>query len=264
MLTLALDTATTWGRFALAEEGELLSYRPYNVTGSYADALLEQVDRLLAEGERERGRIAAVAVCRGPGSFTGVRIGVATAKALAHALGASLHAVTTLEAMAADVLAERLTAELAVPVLDARRGELFWGVYRRRDGWVEPVVPPRVQAPDPAWSALLEAVPRPDEAALCGDGVRLLVGEGAELRPELAGRGRPVLRQWSAAHPATARALAVAVSAGRLTEAEIHPFQLTPLYLRVSDAERHRGLDLTPAAPPKPGDRGGPRGAEDD
>ena len=248
MLTLALDTATPWGRFALAEGGRLLAYRPYNVTGSYADSLLEQVDAVLAEGGRPRDAVAAVAVCRGPGSFTGVRMGVATAKALAHALEARLFAVTTLEAMAAAALRER-NREPVVTVMDARRREVFWGVYRRKGGWVTPVTAPAVAAPDIAWRDLLAAVPDPDTAVLCGDGLPLLVGEGDALRPELAARGTPVLRQWNAVHPATAAALATAVSRGEAAIPAIHPFRLVPLYLRVSDAEQHRGLDLTPEAP---------------
>jgi len=251
VLTLALDTATRWGRFALAADGRLLAYRPHNVTGSFADALLEQLDALLAEAGRSRAEIAAVAVCRGPGSFTGVRIGVATAKALAHALGARLFAVSTLEAMAAAALRER-DRQPVVPVMDARRREVFWGVYRREGAWVAPLAEPAVAPPDAAWAALREIVPEPDTAVLCGDGVALLVGEGATLRPELARRGEPVLRQWSAAHPATAAALAEAVSRGEPAVPAVHPFTLRPLYLRVSDAERHRGLDLTPRAPETP------------
>ncbi len=67
------------------------------------------------------------------------------------------------------------------------------------------------------------------------------------MRPELTGNGTPVLRRWSSAHPATAAALAVAMGTAKLPET--HPFTLVPDYLRVSDAEVKRRLDLTPAVP---------------
>ncbi len=116
MLTLAFDTSTMWGRFALAEDGALLQYRPLNVSGSYADALLPVIQEMLAAAERTQEELEAVAVTVGPGSFTGVRIGVATAKGLAWGLGCRLFAVTSLEAMAGALLAEYDQADLAVPV----------------------------------------------------------------------------------------------------------------------------------------------------
>ena len=76
MLTLAFDTATLNGRFALAENGQLLEYRPLNVSGSYADALLVVVNEMLTAAGKDRRDLRRVAVTTGPGSFTGVRIGV--------------------------------------------------------------------------------------------------------------------------------------------------------------------------------------------
>jgi len=255
MLCLALDTSTNWGRFALAEDGEVLRYQPWNVTGSYADALLPVVDDVLSAAGRARQDIDAVAVCRGPGSFTGVRIGVATAKGMAWSLGCALFAVSTLEAMAAAMLAENRTCDWAVPVLDARRGEVFAAVYRRRGDWVEEVRPPAPAGYDAWWRDLMAATPPVEELAFAGNGVPLLLGEGADLRPELRETGEPRLRPWDSTHPATARALAWAVSRGRAGFAPTHPFALTPAYLRVSDAEVQRGLDLTPRHPrPAPGE----------
>jgi tRNA threonylcarbamoyladenosine biosynthesis protein TsaB len=250
MLTLAIDTATPHGRFALAEDGELLGYQPHNVMGSYADALLPVVDTLLETAGRRLAEVELVAVTAGPGSFTGVRIGVATAKTLAWALGAELAAVSTLAAMAADLLAEHPDRDLAVPVLDARRGEVFAAVYRRRDGWVAELAAPACLAPDVFWSQLLAAVDDVEAPAYGGDGVVLVTGQGADLRPELAARGLPATRSWSSAHPATARTLARALAAADLRrEAVISPFALVPWYLRGSDAEIKRRLDATPRTP---------------
>lgn len=246
MLCLAFDTATPWGRFAVARDGEVLLHKPHNVMGSYADAILKVMDETLAEAGVERTDLDLLAATRGPGSFTGVRIGVATAKALAYALGVPLAATPTLEAMAAAMLLDHADREWAVPTLDARRGEIFAGVYRRAGDWVEAAAPPRALSYDDWWREVLATVSDPEAPAYAGSGTALLLGEGETLRPELASRGEPVLRAWSAVHPATAAALAAAASRADAVVPAGDPFALTPLYLRASDAEVQRGLDLTP------------------
>ena len=247
MLSLACDTSTKWGRFALAEDREILSYRPLNVAGSYADALLPVIEEILTECGRRREDLDAVGVTVGPGSFTGVRIGVATAKGLAYGLDCKLVGVTSLAAMAAALLAENPETEYAVPVLDARRGEVFAGVFRRVGAWVGPVVPAAAQKPDRWWRDITAALEDVEQPAYGGDGTGLLLGQGADLRQELVNRGEPILRRWSTAHPATAPALAVAMNSGELPT--VHPFALLPEYMRVSDAEVKRKLDLTPETP---------------
>ena len=249
MLTLAFDTSTMWGRFALAEDGSLLLYRPLNVSGSYADALLVVIQEMLAECGRRREELQAVAVTRGPGSFTGVRIGVATAKGLAWALQCRLFAVTSLEAMAGALLQEYPEAQQAVPVLDARRGEVYAALYDRSEHWVKPRLGDRARRPDAMWSEIKDTVTDLEGPVYGGDGAELLLGQGEHLRPELLSTGEPRRRCWTSAHPATASALACAVSAGAPELQEIHPFALVPEYLRGSDAEIKRNLDLTPSAP---------------
>ena len=248
MLNLALDTATRHGRFALADATGLLVDRPHNVGGNFADALLPIVQEVLATAGRERHELTGIGITAGPGSFTGVRIGVATAKGLAWALGCELVAVNSLEAMAAALLAEHPQATAAVPVLDARRGELFCGVFGRTEAWVEPLVEPAALAPDAWWKHVTGALPDPGAAVYGGDGAGLLLGQGDDLRPEFRERGEPTLRRWSAAHPATAASLAVAMGVPDALP-RVHPFTLVPDYMRVSDAEVKRGVNLTPADP---------------
>ncbi|MBK8165487.1 MAG: tRNA (adenosine(37)-N6)-threonylcarbamoyltransferase complex dimerization subunit type 1 TsaB [bacterium] len=253
MLTLALDTATRWGRFAVADADGVLAWRPLNVGGSYADALLPAIEAVLAEAGCRSDRLEAVAVTAGPGSFTGIRIGVATAKTLAWALGCRLYGVSTLAAMAASLLADNPTAELAVPVLDARRGEVFAAAYRRGEIWGTALAAPAAASPDHWWSRLIEITGDPDAVVYGGEGAGLLLGQGAALRPELRERGIPRLRAWTSAHPATARELALVVARGELEP--VDPFRLVPAYLRASDAELNRNLDCTPVIPdPEPGD----------
>ena len=275
MLTLAFDTATPWGRFALADTSGVLAYQPHNVSGSFADALLPVVAEMLAAAGRSLSEVSTIGVTCGPGSFTGVRIGVATAKGLAYALAARLVAVPTLAAMGAALLADHPDQEVAIPALDARRGEIFAAIYRRRGCWVETLVAPEALAPEAWWETIKQNVADVDAPAYGGDGVPLLVGQGSDLRPELLARGVPIQRVWSSAHPATARALAAALVAPATPDlAPVDPFTLVPTYLRASDAEVKLRLDLTPrhpstavqvhrSGPARPGDPGDPGDVSD-
>jgi tRNA threonylcarbamoyladenosine biosynthesis protein TsaB len=113
MLILAFDTATEVATSALVDDGELLGERT-----SRAVTLLEDVDALLRQSGTHTRDVEALAVGIGPGSFTGVRIGLSTARGLALALGIPVAGVSTLDALAAG-------APGAIPVIDARRREVF-------------------------------------------------------------------------------------------------------------------------------------------
>lgn len=113
MLILAFDTATDVATSALVSDGEVLGERT-----SRAVTLLEDVDALLRQAGAHTRELDALAVGIGPGSFTGVRIGLSTARGLAFALGVPVAGVSTLDALAAG-------APGALPVIDARRREVF-------------------------------------------------------------------------------------------------------------------------------------------
>src|SRR4051794_22157216 len=113
MLILAFDTATDVAPSALVSDGEVLGERV-----SRAVTLLEDVDALLRQAGAHTRDLDALAVGIGPGSFTGVRVGLATARGIALALGLPVAGVSTLAALAAG-------APGATPVIDARRGEVF-------------------------------------------------------------------------------------------------------------------------------------------
>jgi len=136
-----------------------------------------------------------------------------------------------------------------VPVLDARRREIFAGVFAREGDWVRPVVEGAAATPDIWWERVLAHVDDPESPVYGGEGTPLLLGQGESLRPRLKAVGRPRLRPWVTAHPRTASALAAAMSVPGANVPTIHPFALTPEYMRVSDAEVKRHLDLTPGAP---------------
>ena len=113
MLTLAFDTATDVATSALLEEGNLLGER----TGRAA-SLLEDIDALLRAADAEPTELRRIVVGTGPGSFTGLRMGLAASRALALALDVPVAGVSTLDALAA-------SAPGALPVIDARRREVF-------------------------------------------------------------------------------------------------------------------------------------------
>ena len=194
MLTLAFDTATEVATSALVDDGEVLGERM-----SRAQTLLEDVDALLRQGGAHPADIGALAVGIGPGSFTGVRIGLAAARGLAVALELEGAGVSTLDALAAG-------APGAVPVVDARRREVF----ALLDG------EPRVLAP-----ADLSV----DEGTVC-------VGSGAV-------RYRPLLEEKGVVVPAGRRRASLprarfhAQLAGALGPVD----GIEPLYLRLPDAE---------------------------
>ena len=196
MLILAFDTATDVATSALVESGEVLGERM-----SRAVTLLEDVDVLLRQAGARTRDVEGLAVGVGTGSFTGVRIGLATARGLALALGVPVAGVSTLDALAAG-------APGAVPVVDARRHEVF--VLQGE---------PRVLAP-----AELEL---PAGVVCVGNGAvryrSVLEAAGARVPPDTDERHVPRARF----HAQLARDF------GPAEEVE-------PLYLRVPDADRTR------------------------
>jgi tRNA threonylcarbamoyladenosine biosynthesis protein TsaB len=196
MLILAFDTATDVATSALVSDGEVLGERT-----SRAVTVLEDVDALLRQAGAHTGELDGIAVGIGPGSFTGVRIGLATARGLALALDVPVAGVSTLDALAAG-------APGALPVIDARRGEVFALLEE-----------PRVLIPDQ-----LELT----SGTVCvGNGAvryrSLLEAAGAEIPPERDDRHLPRARF----HAQLARDFGPAEA-------------VEPMYLRVPDADRTR------------------------
>jgi tRNA threonylcarbamoyladenosine biosynthesis protein TsaB len=196
VLTLAFDTATNVATSALVDGDEVLGERV-----SRAQTLLEDVDALLRQAGAHPSDLDRLAVGLGPGSFTGVRIGLAVARGLALSLELPGSGVSTLAALAAG-------APDALPVIDAKRREIFTLVSGE----------PRVFAP--------QELPL-DEATVC-------VGDGAlRYRTLLEERGGVVPPDDDECHLPRARFhAALAGEAGAVEDLE-------PLYLRIPDAEQN-------------------------
>jgi tRNA threonylcarbamoyladenosine biosynthesis protein TsaB len=133
---LCLETATSVCSVAVAIDGDVLSFKESDILNSHASLLTPFIEDVLREAGLALDRLDAVAVSKGPGSYTGLRIGVSTAKGLCYALDRPLIAVGTLEAMAAGMAARikninTMAAEkcLLCPMIDARRMEVYDALY---------------------------------------------------------------------------------------------------------------------------------------
>lgn len=135
MPVLAIDTATEVLSIALGNEGTLLDELGIDAGRSHLELLLPAVQKLLAANGFAISDLDAIAVGTGPGTFSGLRVGIATARGLAQALGIPVAAADTLEALARE-LAGRPGSEGMdlLPLVDARRGEVFSRIYRKKTG----------------------------------------------------------------------------------------------------------------------------------
>ena len=120
---LSLETSTSICSVAIHERGELLAVSEIKEPGAHAEKLLDLVDAAMKQAELRLSDLDAVAVSQGPGSYTGLRIGVSTAKGIAYALEIPLIGINTLQAMAASQ--QIISGEFVVAVLDARRKEVY-------------------------------------------------------------------------------------------------------------------------------------------
>ncbi|TWR27103.1 tRNA (adenosine(37)-N6)-threonylcarbamoyltransferase complex dimerization subunit type 1 TsaB [Mucilaginibacter achroorhodeus] len=139
-MILQIETATTTCSVALAADGELISFKEINERNIHAEVVTVYINDLIKQQNATYDNIDAIAVSCGPGSYTGLRIGVSTAKGLCFALDKPLIAVNTLEAMAKGV-AQRIdlsTDTLLCPMIDARRMEVYTAVYKADGTLVKP------------------------------------------------------------------------------------------------------------------------------
>ncbi len=216
MLILAIDTTSEFGSLALGRGGEIIEVVPLHSREGFGHLIFQEIVALLERHGIKLPDVEGYAAASGPGSFTGVRIGLTAAKGLAEAHGRRVVPVSDLLA-----LAYGGEGELRAPVLDARRGEIYGAVY---DAELRPVVEEVVTK----WPRFLEMI---------GDReVTFAVKDIAPLRPGLVGT-----RFENARVVTVSRELALAVAGVAAREFAagrgLLPEQVDANYVRRSDAE---------------------------
>ncbi len=140
-LILLLETATSSCSVALSENGKIIAVREANERNIHASHITLFIEELMIQTGKKYSDLKAVAVSKGPGSYTGLRIGVSTAKGLCYALDIPLLGIDTLEAMASGLLSkmEIQQSDLLIPMIDARRMEVYTGIFQKDLKVIEPV-----------------------------------------------------------------------------------------------------------------------------
>lgn len=232
MKLLALDSSGLVASVAIAEDDTLLAEYTVNYKKTHSQTLLPMLDEVVKMTELDLESVDAIAVAGGPGSFTGLRIGSATAKGLGLALNKPLIHVPTVEALAFSLYG---VEKLICPLMDARRSQVYTGLYRFEGDCFVTV---KEQLPMAVGELAEELNGRGEAVVFLGDGVPVYRSMLTELLR--------VPHQFAPAHTNRQRAAAVAAlglryaAEGRLETAAEH----RPDYLRLSQAERERAAML--------------------
>jgi tRNA threonylcarbamoyladenosine biosynthesis protein TsaB len=229
MLLLGLDTSTRRVGVVLADERGMLGRVELggmggNAAPRHAETLAPAIAWACEQCDVRLAQLSAVAVGIGPGMFTGLRVGVTTAKMLAQSLRIPVIPIASLDLLAYPL---KYSHDLVVATIDARRNELYWAIYRPLPGGVQRESDYELSCPDEL-AAELEA--RGNDAIVCGD--------GALRFPEAFAR---MSRRVTIAGPAHASPSLTALAELAAARYEREEFQsaadVLPMYLRQSDAE---------------------------
>ncbi|MFQ5427871.1 MAG: tRNA (adenosine(37)-N6)-threonylcarbamoyltransferase complex dimerization subunit type 1 TsaB [Thermodesulfobacteriota bacterium] len=226
-MILAIDTSATSGSIALVEDGLLKGERTVASAGPHAKWLLESIAALCDESSVAPGDIDLYAVSIGPGSFTGLRIGLTTIKGLAWSSGRPVAGVSTLMALA---LNAPFSGIPVAPVLDARKSEVYSALYSMRGRVQLPktLMEGGAMSPDVLLRRLQELVPEPEPILFMGNGLARYSEFIKENRKGALLAHEPL---WHV------RASNIAYLAASKAAEKVEPTGLTPLYLRKSEAE---------------------------
>ncbi|HUP69418.1 MAG TPA: tRNA (adenosine(37)-N6)-threonylcarbamoyltransferase complex dimerization subunit type 1 TsaB [Acidimicrobiales bacterium] len=222
VIILGIETATSQVGCALGGvEGCIASFHATKGR-RHAETLVPAIQFVCEQARVEWREVSVVAVDIGPGLFTGLRVGIATAKAMAHALRVPMIGLSSLDLLA---FPQRHGSGLVATVVDARRGEVFCALYRPVPGGIQRVTPARVCSPEALASELM---------AMGED--CLLVGDGAIRYRKVFDDGDLVLADAGFAYP-SASSLVELAHPRAIREEFVQPSELSPMYLRKSDAE---------------------------
>ena len=220
MLTLALDTATGVCTVGLVQDGHGLAEYDISVGLTHSEGLMPQLDQMFARTGIKKEKVDRIAVSIGPGSFTGLRIGLAAAEAMAYAWQCGICGVNTLQAMAYNI---PVGGVVLAPVLDAQKGNYYTAFYEWAGG--------KLQEAKPVETTAAETLLRQLQA--CGKPA-LLMGECEKLLKRELPAGVSVAPEQLRLPKASSVAMA-AEGMEALTGEDV--FTLRPCYIRKSEAE---------------------------
>jgi tRNA threonylcarbamoyladenosine biosynthesis protein TsaB len=223
MLILGIESATAQVGCAIGGHEGVLASAHSSRAKRHAEILTPQIDFVRKQARVELREISVVAVDIGPGLFTGLRVGIASGMALAHALGVPMIGVVSLDLLAFPV---RFSNRLIVAAIDARRGEIFHAFYRAVPGGVQRMSEYSVGTPDDLASEILA---RGEECLMVGDGA-------LRYREAYEGLRRVEIADHGFAYP-SASALVQLSHAQALREEFVKPWEIKPLYLRKPDVD---------------------------
>ncbi len=165
MYILHIETSTKNCSVALSEKDVLLEVLEIGEEMNHTARLAPLIRSLLESKSLKPGDLGAVSVSSGPGSYTGLRVGCSTAKAMSYSLGIPLIGIPTLEALANEGFSRHPEADFVMPMIDARRREVYTAVYDRK---LEQVIPPSSLILEE--NDLRQVLPAQGRIILCGDG----------------------------------------------------------------------------------------------
>lgn len=235
MKIVAIDTSCITSTVGILENGVVLAERMTNYKLSHSESIMPLVDGVFSSLKMDISDIDCIACAVGPGSFTGLRIGVATAKGLALATGKKIVPVPTLMALAYNIFDSR---NIIASIIDARRGQVYFGFYRWENGVL-------TRLSDEGCMDLGLVVEKGMEIAKTHGGVDVVfVGDGAILHRETLEEKDGVL--VAPLHLHACRGASVGALAFHLidTEKDIFDKAVEPLYMKKSQAEVERELKL--------------------
>lgn len=228
MKILGLDSSGLVASVAVVQEGNLLAEYTVNYKKTHSQTLLPMLDEIVRMTELDLNEIDAIAVAAGPGSFTGLRIGSATAKGLGFALGKPLIHIPTVDGLAYNLWGSR---DLVCPLMDARRNQTYTGLYEFVDGKMRIIREQCAVAID----EIIDYVNHEERPTV-------FLGDGVPVFREFIGENCKAPFQFAPAHMNKQRAASVAslgllyFQEGKYETAAEH----RPDYLRLSQAERER------------------------
>lgn len=226
MIVLGIETATIAGSVALISEDEVLAEYMVNTTEGHAETLLRKIDQIFHDTNRAPQECEAVAVSLGPGSFTGLRIGVCTAKAFAFALQKPVVGVSTLEALASNLA---FVSEAICPLIDARKGEVYTALYQWEKEKLAVLIPEQVTSP----ITIIDQLDSSQKMYFLGSGAQFYRSSIQERFGSKAIFSPPSLRFPRAS-------IVAGIGIARLSQGYFDTVDaLIPRYLRLSDAEIH-------------------------